>query len=145
MFWLAERYWHLDATGRRSGCSKRRLNGRLTIDASQSVGVRAMAEATGGSASGPDAGLTAADAFLQRIVRADYVLSGGSLPSVRAFNGRTAGSCVNFTLSEELEDGDRLIYFFEGAFDGPDKIRGEFTGEGPEDCDTEGTFTVRLE
>jgi hypothetical protein len=104
-----------------------------------------MAEATPGVASGPDAGVTEADAFLQRIERADYLLSAGSLPSTVAFNGRTAGSCVNFTLSEELEGGDRLIYFFEGSFDGPDRIRGEFTGEGPENCDTEGRFTVRLE
>ena len=142
---LAEGYWHLEAEGRRSGCSKRRLNGHLTIDASQSVGVHAMAQATNGSASGPDAGVSEADAFLQRIERADFLLSAGSLPSALAFNGRTAGSCVVFTLSEELEGGDRLLYFFEGAFDGPDRIRGDFTGEGPEDCDTEGTFTVHLE
>jgi len=142
---LAEGYWHLEAEGTRSGCSKRRFNGRLTIDTSQSVAVRAMAEATGGNASGPDGGVHEADAFLQRIERADYVLSAGSLPSALEFNGRTAGSCVVFTVSEELDDGDRLLYFFEGSFDGPDKIRGAFTGEGPEDCETEGTFTVRLE
>lgn len=142
---LAEGYWHLEAEGTRSGCSKRRLNGHLTIEASQSVAVHAMAQATGGNASGPDAGVTEADAFVQRIERADYLLSAGSLPSALAFNGRTAGSCVVFTVSEELEGGDRLLYFFEGAFDGPDRIRGEFTGEGPEDCNSEGSFTVRLE
>jgi hypothetical protein len=143
---LAEGYWQLEATGTRSGCANRRFNGALRIEASRSVAVHAMAEETSGPVTGPDAGVSEADAFIRRIERADYRLSASALPSALVFDeGATAGSCVSFRLTETLEDGDRLRYVFDGSFDGPDRIRGTFTGDGPGACDTQGTFTVRLE
>lgn len=143
----ADGFWRLKAAGQRYDCAERRLDGVLTLELSESIQVQSMAEA-GSSRSAGVPGAEArseADVFIERIERADYALSASALPAGARFEGQTVGSCVSFTLREELEGGDEQLYLFEGSFAGSSEIRGTFEGRGPAGCESSGAFSVRIE
>jgi hypothetical protein len=136
--------WSLTGRGRREGCSDRRLEGDLTLENPRAFGVRARPEPTQGPATGPEVDFEA-DAFVVRIQRADYVLElEGGDDGVLGLQGGAVGSCVSFSLSEELEDGDRLRYRFDGYITDNHTVSGDFWGEGPESCEVTGTFQLEV-
>jgi hypothetical protein len=131
--------WSLEAHGERTECSDRRLLGDLAISTPQAITVKGMKFAT-------DAGTGASesDAFVNRIVvRAGYELSAKSVPAAIEFEGSSDGACVTFTLIEDL-GRDELRYHFDGHMSERGYIEGDFTGTGPDDCETHGTFTIEV-
>ena len=135
--------WELHAHGRRTGCNDRRLEGRLEIETTVPLDVEAEAQATFGNAGGPEVD-NESDAFVQRIERADFELRGEKLPRKVSLTGVVLGSCVMLTLTEPLADGDTLRYELNGAVDDIGEVSGSFTGTGPEQCQSQGTFTARI-
>lgn len=135
--------WRLTGKGRREGCDDRRLEGDLTLENPRAIEVRARPEATMGPATGPEVEFDA-DAFVMRIRRADYVLELEGGDSVVELQGGAVGSCVSFSLSEELPRGDRLRYRFDGYITGSHTVSGDFWGEGPESCEVTGTFELEV-
>ncbi len=136
--------WHITGQGRREGCEDRRLEGDLTLENPRPIEVRARPEATLGPATGPEVEY-AADAFVVRIQRADYVLElEGGEGGVVELQGGAVGSCVSFSLDEELGRGDRLTYRFDGYITGSRTVSGDFWGEGPESCEVTGTFELEV-
>ena len=100
---------------------------------------------TQGPATGPDVDFEA-DAFVVRIQRADYVLELDGFGAIArsSSQGGAVGSCVSFSLSEELEGGDRLRYRFDGYITDSHTVSGDFWGEGPESCEVTGTFELEV-
>jgi hypothetical protein len=136
--------WSLTGKGRREGCDDRRLEGDLTLENPSAFGVRSRPEATQGPATGPEVDFEA-DAFVVRIRRADYVLElEGGEDSALVLQGGAVGSCVSFSLSEELEGGDRLSYRFDGYITDSHTVSGDFWGDGPESCEVTGTFELEV-
>lgn len=130
--------WELEASGTRTACSDRRLRGSLVITSAEPFHVTTDEVPFDGDAS-------VADTFVNRIVeRSEFDATGESLPAKLMFSGDTEGSCVSFELVERLAKGDELTYRFEGQISGEGFIEGNFTGTGPKDCDTYGSFTVRV-
>ena len=136
--------WSLTGQGRREGCEDRRLEGDLTLENPRPIAVRARPEATMGPLTGPEVDFDA-DAFVVRIQRADYVLSlEGGEDGVLELQGGAVGSCVSFSLVEELDRGDELRYRFDGYITGTHTVSGDFWGERPEDCEVTGTFDLQV-
>jgi hypothetical protein len=135
--------WQLHATGKRYACDDRRLEGQLAIDTSVPLVIEASAQPTFRDAGGPMTD-NESDAFIQRIERADFELSGDELPRKVGFAGQVRGSCVSFTLSEQLPTGDMLHYELDGEIEGAGEIHGTFTGTGPEQCVSSGSFTATV-
>lgn len=137
--------WSLTGEGKRTNCDDRRLEGSLKLESSMPIEVTSKAQATTGPATGPTTG-SVADAFVMRIRRADYELAlAPGAPKELALTGSAVGSCVGFSLTEELEDGDALHYEFNGYITGGRFVRGDFSGHGPESCEVEGTFELLIE
>jgi hypothetical protein len=135
--------WELHAKGTRTDCRERRFEGELEIDTTVPLKIAAEAQATFRDAGWPLAG-NVSDAFVLRIERADFELSGDDLPRPITFSGVVRGSCVELTLTEQLPDGDSLHYELSGALDAVGRISGNFTGQGPEQCRSEGRFSARI-
>lgn len=143
--------WTLEGRGRREGCGDRRLEGDLRLRTSMPIDVSAAAPATAGSGSFAEPEFEA-DAFVDRLDRADFVLSLSDADSPDAATdpgditliGATNGSCVAFDLRETLEDGDALDYQFDGFITASNHVEGEFHGSGPERCEVRGSFTLTI-
>jgi len=135
--------WRISAHGKRFACTDRRLEGSLDIDTSVPLSIASDATPTSGPATGPEPD-NESDAFVQRIERADFVLSGDKLPRPVSLTGQVRGSCVVLTLTEELPDDDKLEYHLDGYIDAKGSIHGSFTGEGPELCLSSGSFSARV-
>ena len=131
-----EGLWTLHASGTREGCKDTRLNGALTITSAEPFVIRGSAIARPPSNSD-------SDAFIDRIlVRAGFDLTAKSAPAKVLFDGFADGSCVSFSVTEALGKGDGLSYQFDGYMSANGLIEGNFTGLGPEDCETHGRFEV---
>jgi hypothetical protein len=138
----AEGTWTLRARGRRSGCSNKDLNGKLEIDV-RSFFVDGTPVPTDDNTSG-DA-VFEADAFVERIRRAQYTLSAGTdAPAGLEFNGVLNTCQVKFTMRESLPGGTFHEYQFDGFVESTYRIYGEFEGRGPGSCVSEGSFEVDL-
>lgn len=135
--------WELHGSGKRAGCEDRRLEGKLELDTTAPLVIEAAAQPTFRDAGGPITD-NESDAFIQRIERADYELSGDELPHKVTFAGQVQGSCVSFTLSEQLPTGDTLNYVLDGEIEDVGEIHGSFTGTGPEQCTSSGSFTATV-
>lgn len=137
--------WTLHASGQRLDCDDRRLEGDLTLQTSMPVRVSAQAQATTNAPTADEAEFEA-DAFVDRIERADFLIEGedpeGDGVRVR---GSATGSCFLVHIEEELPDGDTLRYDLDGYITSRGTARGDFTGRGPEDCRTEGTFRLQID
>jgi len=137
--------WNLTARGRRFGCDDRRLEGDLHIELSMPLEVTAEPQPTTGPGTGPETD-SEADAFVLRIMRADYLLDlGADAPSEVTLEGGTVGSCVSFTLQEQLPKKDALVYDFDGYITDRGLAQGDFSGSGPEACQVEGTFHLEID
>lgn len=136
--------WELHATGTRTDCSERRLEGKLEIDTTLPLNVDAEAQETIGDRPSPMPE-SEADAFVQRIERADFELSAEELPRSVTFSGAVRGSCVQLTLTERLPNGDTLRYELDGHIDYRGRLSGTFIGTGPEQCQSDGTFTATVQ
>jgi hypothetical protein len=134
--------WTLTATGHRRRCQDLDYEGELVIETAMPIEVASEPQADEGAASDPTPDAIA-DAFVRRVERAEFVLSlGPGAPSTLELAGGTVGSCVSFTLTEQLGGDDALVYEFDGAITDDDFVEGDFTGEGPEGCDVDGTFEL---
>jgi hypothetical protein len=135
--------WHLEATGKRTDCDDRRLEGEIEIDLAIPLGVRAMAQPTT-RPSGEEVE-NEADAFVERIKRADYVLEAEDMPEdLELVFGSTIGSCVSFTLVERLPGNDSLRYSFDGYIVSSYRVVGTLEGSGPESCKVHGDFELTV-
>jgi hypothetical protein len=140
--------WTLSGTGQRSECENRRLEGDLTLRTAMPIAVEAAPQATSGAPRGPEPS-SEADAFVSRIERADYLLTiddsaSDDVQEKVTLQGGVNGSCVSFDLTEELPGDDRIEYHFDGFIVGSSSARGEFWGEGPEECEVEGEFQLSV-
>jgi hypothetical protein len=138
--------WTLSGDGVRRECESRRLEGDLTLRTAMPIAVEATAQATSGAPTGPEP-RSESDAFVSRIERADYLLTiddtaSDDVQDKVTLQGGVNGSCVSFDLTEELSGGDQIEYHFDGFITGSSFARGEFWGEGPEDCEVEGQFEL---
>jgi hypothetical protein len=133
--------WTLHARGWRRGCSDERLNGRLEIDVREFT---VDGEPLATSDDNPSDTEFEADAFVERIRRAQYMLvAGADKPSELEFSGFLNTCQVTFTLKEDLGNTFHT-YTFDGFVESSFRIYGEFDGRGPNDCDSSGTFEVEL-
>ena len=57
------------------------------------------------------------------------------------FAGSVQGSCVEFDTEERIGD-ETLTFHFSGTVVSREKIQGEFTGSGPEECESKGYFEI---
>lgn len=80
--------WELHGSGKRAGCEDRRLEGKLELDTTAPLVIEAAAQPTFRDAGGPITD-NESDAFIQRIERADYELSGDELPHKVTFAGQS--------------------------------------------------------
>jgi hypothetical protein len=135
--------WSLRATGERTGCRNRRLEGDLELELSVPLDVTATAVATPNrpAAEEPE---NEADAFVERIRRADFQVEADDMPSELELSGSTVGSCATLVLTERLPGGDRLHYVLDGYIVSPSEVVGELRGEGPEDCRVRGSFELTI-
>ena len=134
--------WSLTAEGKRRRCEDAELEGELSIETSAPIDVVSRPQASGGGAVEPTPDAIA-DAFVERIERAEHVLSlGAGAADGLSLAGGTVGSCMSVTLIEELPGGDALIYELDGAITDRGFAEGDFTGEGPAGCIVEGTFEL---
>ncbi len=140
--------WTLTGNGQRSACDSRRLDGALKLSTTMPISVEAAAQATTGPASGPEPS-NDADAFVNRIERADYLLTlsdaaDDDVADAITLQGGVNGSCVSFDLTEDLPGGDEIEYHFDGFIVGSNRAEGDFFGTGPGDCEVEGTFELMV-
>jgi hypothetical protein len=140
--------WSLSGSGVRRDCHSRRLEGDLTLRTAMAIAVEATAQATSGAPTGPEPS-SEADAFVSRIERADYLLTlddsaSDEVQDKLTLQGGVNGSCVSFDLTEELPGGDQIEYHFDGFIVGSSSARGEFWGDGPEECEVEGQFELTV-
>jgi hypothetical protein len=135
--------WHIEAEGRRWGCKDPELNGKLEIDVSAFL-VNGKPVPTTGNTAGEDATFEA-DAFVERIRRAQYTLEAGAdKPPTLSFSG-TLNTCqVRFAIQESLGRGAFHKYEFDGFVESEYSIYGEFTGTGPGSCKSKGEFEVEI-
>lgn len=136
--------WRLHADGTRAGCDDRRLEGELEIDLSIPLEVTAMAVATSGTPNGEEPEHEA-DAFVDRIRRADFELNADDMPDELEVSGSTVGSCATIALTERLPGGDRLSYTLSGYIVSSRRVVGTLRGEGPERCHVNGSFELTVE
>jgi hypothetical protein len=135
--------WSLHATGERTGCRDRRLEGDLELELAVPLDVTATAVATPGRplAEEPE---NEADAFVERIRRADFEVQADDMPSELELSGSTVGSCATLVLTERLPNGDRLKYALDGYIVSSTEVVGSFRGEGPENCRVRGSFELTI-
>lgn len=134
--------WSLTAEGKRRRCEDAVFEGELSIETSAPIDVISQPQAGGGDGVEPTPDAIA-DAFVERIERAEHVLSlGAGAPDGLSLAGGTVGSCMSVTLTEELPGGDALVYELDGAITDRGFAEGDFTGEGPAGCIVEGTFEL---
>jgi len=135
--------WRLRGEGERIGCNDRRLEGNLELELSVPLDVTAMAVATTGR---PTEGEpeNEADAFVERIRRADFEVTADDMPDELELFGSTAGSCATLVLIERLPNGDRLRYTLDGYIVSSSEVRGTLRGEGPESCEVTGSFELTI-
>jgi hypothetical protein len=139
----AKRSWTIHADGRRRDCEDRELNGDLDIDLSAFL-VDGKPVATTGNTAGGDM-LHEADAFVERIRRAQYTLEAGpDAPGGLSFSGSVNTCQVSFRLRELLPRGQFHEYEFDGFVESAYRIYGEFEGVGPGSCRSEGKFEVEI-
>jgi hypothetical protein len=134
--------WRIHADGRRKDCEDPELNGELELDVSSFL-VNGKPVPTTDNTSGDPT--FEADAFVERIRRAQYTLEAGpDAPLGLQFSG-TVNTCqVTFKLRENLGRGQFHEYEFDGFVDSAYRIYGEFTGKGPGSCTSGGEFEVEL-
>lgn len=136
--------WTLTAHGTRRRCEDEDFEGEVEIETSMPIDVLAEPQSADGASVEPTPD-TIADAFVQRIERAEYVLGlADGAPAGLSLAGGTVGSCVSFTFAEELGGGDALVYELDGAITEADFVEGEFTGQGPAGCSVTGTFELLI-
>lgn len=135
--------WSLRATGERTGCRNRRLDGDLELELAVPLDVTATAVATPGRPTG-DEPENEADAFVDRIRRADFDVAADDMPSELELSGSTVGSCATLVLTERLPNGDRLHYTLDGYIVSSTEVVGELRGDGPEDCRVHGSFELTI-
>ena len=135
--------WSLTAEGTRSDCEDRRLDGDLELELSVPLEVTAMAQATIGRPTG-DEPEHEADAFVERIRRADFEVRADDMPSELELGGSTIGSCATLVLTERLRDGDQLSYTLHGYIVSSGEVVGELRGEGPGRCRVKGSFELTI-
>jgi hypothetical protein len=136
--------WRLRADGERVGCRDRRLEGDLELELSIPLDVTARAVATSGDPTGEEPEHEA-DAFVQRIRRADYELNADDMPDELELSGSTVGSCATIVLTERLPGGDSLSYTLDGYIVSSGKVVGALSGEGPESCRVRGSFELTIQ
>lgn len=136
--------WRLHAEGKRVGCDDRRLEGDLELELSIPLDVTAMAVETSGEPTGEEPEHEA-DAFVDRIRRADFELNADEMPDELELGGSTAGSCATIVLTERLPGGDRLSYTLNGYIVSSGKVVGTLTGQGPERCRVSGSFDLTIQ
>lgn len=134
--------WSLRATGERTGCRNRRLEGDLELELAVPLDVTATAVATDRPTN--EEPENEADAFVERIRRADFQLEADDMPRELELSGSTVGSCATLTLTERLPNGDSLNYMFDGYIVSPTEVVGSLRGEGPEDCRVRGSFELTI-
>lgn len=135
--------WSLHATGQRTSCRNRRLEGELELELAIPLDVTATAVATPARPTTEEPE-NEADAFVERIRRADFDVNADDMPSELELSGSTVGSCATLVLSERLPNGDRLEYTLDGYIVSPTEVVGELRGEGPEDCLVRGSFELTI-
>jgi hypothetical protein len=135
--------WSLHATGERTGCRNRRLDGDLELDLAVPLDVTATAVATPGRPSNEEPE-NEADAFVERIRRADFQVEADDMPGELELSGSTVGSCATLVLTERLSNGDSLNYSLDGYIVGPNEVVGTLRGEGPEECLVRGSFELTI-
>lgn len=135
--------WTLRGEGERTGCDDRRLEGDLELELSIPLDVTAMAVPTTGRPTGeePD---SEADAFVERIRRADFEVTADDMPRELELSGTTVGSCATLVLTERLPGGDSLSYTLDGYIISSREVVGELRGHGPESCEVRGSFELTI-
>jgi len=136
--------WTLSAHGTRRRCKDASFAGTIEIETAMPIDVLAVPQSADVTPTKP-APDTIADAFVQRIERAEFVVGlAEGAPDGLSLEGGTVGSCVSLTLSEQLGGGDTLVYDLDGALTEADLVEGDLTGEGPAGCSVEGTFELLI-
>lgn len=115
--------WTLTASGTRSACIDDGYDGDFSLGTSQELHV---VQATN-------------DANEELGLEGPLLFSGGSFD----LNGSVRGVCVDFSTTETGPSG-HVVYRFTGTVSDSGMIRGTFTGDGPSQCATEGTFSVAI-
>jgi hypothetical protein len=139
----AKGIWTIHAHGKRMDCADDELNGTLEIDLS-SFFVDGKPVATTDNNAGEGA-KHEADAFVERIRRAQYTLEAGAdAPAGLTFSGSVNTCQVTFRLRESLPRGQFHEYELDGFVDGGYRVYGRFTGTGPGSCRSEGKFEVQI-
>jgi len=131
--------WQLTAKGKRFDCDGARQEGTVDLEVPPFV-VIVRPEPT----EGPPVIETGdeADAFVERVRKADLVLTANIDDDVE-FEGQGAVDCgVSFTLTETLSSGETLSYDFDGFVRDDNEATGTFTGSGPGKCKVSGEFSL---
>jgi hypothetical protein len=131
--------WTITGEGERYDCDAARADGKLDLAVKPfNVDVALTPwEGLPSVASGDEA-----DAFVERVRRAQVTLSADISRDV-AFEGGGGADCdVSFSIREMLSNGKELIYHFKGWVQEVDQATGTFSGSGPGDCKLRGTFTL---
>jgi hypothetical protein len=119
--------WVLRGSGSRSSCLDESYDGSFTIGTSQALRVL--------QTPGP------AESDSDVIGLAGPILyPGGSFD----LDGTVRGVCADFSTTEEGPSG-RIVYRFSGTAADSGVIRGSFSGDGPSQCATTGTFSVVIQ
>jgi hypothetical protein len=135
--------WTLRGQGRRTGCKDRRLDGDLELELSVPLDVTAMVVPTVGRPTGEEPEHEA-DAFVERIRRADFQVTADDMPDELELSGLTIGSCATLVLTEQLAGGDELNYVLDGYIVSSREVVGDLRGDGPESCRVSGTFELTI-
>jgi hypothetical protein len=114
--------WVIEGEGERDGCNEGIYNGDFTFAVKDPLQVRQ----------------TPASQIDELSMAEPVEVSGGSF----SLTGTVDGSCVDFTTTE-IQEALTLAFSFIGDVDGT-LIEGDFTGTGPEGCESEGEFAVTV-
>ena len=135
--------WTLRGEGRRTNCDDRRLDGDLELELAVPLDVTAMVVPTVGRPTGEEPEHEA-DAFVERIRRADFQVTADDMPDELELSGLTIGSCATLVLTEQLAGGDELNYVLDGYIVSSREVVGDLRGDGPGSCRVTGTFELTI-
>ena len=112
--------WNISGTGRRTDCTDPRFDAEeLSIN---SKGLSIVQDDDGNLSLSAD------------------------IPGFALSNASVRGTCVDFSTTEESADpANNLLFTWDGDVRADGAITGTFTGEGPQGCNTSGTFSITID
>jgi hypothetical protein len=138
--------WTITAHGSRENCGKgsEDLEGDLNIKIEE-FSVDGTPIAAGDHSGGESDDELPADAFVERVKRAQYQLSASvGAPAGLQFSGSVNTCQITFTVRENLPRGQFHEFTFTGFSQDAYHVIGRFTGHGPGACTSSGKFDVQI-